>query len=121
MATLPSLLSCCAVIVSTLSPASPADAGLAHMQRLALADAGRRSGLPPEAIQLVSAARVTWRDGSLGCPQPGLAYTQALVPGYRVVLLARGLQLDYHAGLRGEPQLCAAGQAQSPLPDDQRI
>ena len=124
------MLSCCAAVVSTvivstlnveISTASPADAGLALVQRMALADAGRRSGAPPDAIQVVSAARVVWRDGSLGCPQPDMAYTQALVPGYRVVLMARGQRLDYHAGLRGEPQLCAAGQAQDPLPNDSRI
>jgi hypothetical protein len=42
--------------------------------------------IPEDTIDVVSAERVTWNDGSLGCPSPGRSYTQALVPGYRVQL-----------------------------------
>lgn len=86
----------------------------------ALADASRRTGLAIEALQLRSAAAVTWRDGSLGCPQPDRAYTQALVPGYRVRIRAQGRELDYHAGSRGAVVLCPADRAVEPLPDDGR-
>ena len=34
---------------------------------------------------LMRAERVEWNDGSLGCPEPGIAYTQAIVPGYNFV------------------------------------
>lgn len=108
-------------MVTAACAASAPDDGLSQVTRSALADAARRSGVAADAIRVVSAARVTWRDGSLGCPQPDLMYTQALVPGYRVVLHAAGRRLDYHAGMRGEFQLCPAGQAQDPLPDRDRI
>jgi hypothetical protein len=86
----------------------------------ALADASRRTGLAVEALQLHSAEAVTWRDGALGCPQPGRAYTQALVPGYRVRIRAQGQLLHYHAGSRGAVLLCPADRAVEPLPDDSR-
>lgn len=86
----------------------------------ALTDASRRTGLAIEALELRSAAAVTWRDGSLGCPQPDRAYTQALVPGYRVRIRAQGRELDYHAGSRGAVVLCPADRAAEPLPDDRR-
>ena len=38
---------------------------------------------------------VTWNDGSLGCPEPGMFYTQALVDGYHVILQAGDEELDY--------------------------
>ena len=86
----------------------------------ALADASRRSGSPIPALQLLSAAAVTWRDGSLGCPQPGMVYTQALVPGYRVRIRAAGRDLDYHAAQRGVVMHCPDGRAVDPLPDTDR-
>lgn len=96
-------------------------ASLEQASQAALADAARRSGLAVGALQLVSAERVTWPDGSLGCPEPGMLYTQALVPGYRIRIRAGATTLDYHAGLRGAPRLCPAGQAQPPVARDSRI
>ena len=49
---------------------------------------------------------MTWSDGSLGCPRPGQVYTQALVPGYQVVLEVEGRQYDYRATERGYYVLC---------------
>ena len=86
----------------------------------ALADASRRTGLAVDALQVKSAAAVTWRDGSLGCPQPDRVYTQALVPGYRVRIGAAGQVLDYHAGRRGAVTLCPAERVVEPLPEDGR-
>jgi len=88
--------------------------------QVALADASRRTGSPAPALQLLSATAVTWRDGSLGCPQPGTAYAQALVPGYRVRIRAAGQDFDYHAAQRGAVVHCPDGRAVEPLPDDNR-
>lgn len=98
--------------------ATPPDDELAKVTRAALADASRHSGDSSPTLEVVSAERVVWRDGSLGCPRPDRAYTQALVPGYRVVVRTRGGLLDYHAGLRGEPSLCPSDRAVDPLPED---
>jgi hypothetical protein len=80
----------------------------------AVEDAAYRSGLPRESIKVISSARVTWRDGSLGCPEPGMMYTQALVPGYRILVQAGAQKYDYHAGLSGPPKFCPEGQATVP-------
>ena len=75
---------------------------------VALDDAAQRLTVPRERIEVVSAERVTWADGSIGCPEPGMMYTQALVPGYRIVLRADGHTLNYHASDRGRPAFCPA-------------
>lgn len=90
-------------------PNLPEDgAGEVDSQLLAqiIADAAQRSGAAPEDIQIVRAESTTWRDGSLGCPQPGMMYTQALVEGYWIVLEADGQTYDYRATQRGTFRLC---------------
>lgn len=57
----------------------------------------------------VSTEAVTWSDGSLGCPQPGQTYTQALVAGWRLVVRAKGREAVYHASQRGQWLLCTGG------------
>ena len=69
-----------------------------------------------EAIVVEQAEYVIWRDGSLGCPQPGMMYTMALVPGYRIVLRVGDETFDYHASERGYFVLCEGGLAEEPLP-----
>jgi hypothetical protein len=82
-----------------------------------LGDAASRTGVEPGAIETVSAEAVTWSDGSLGCPEPGGMYTQALVPGYRLVLSAGDETLDYHADQGGTFVLCPADRARDPIED----
>jgi hypothetical protein len=63
-------------------------------------------GVPTDAVALVSARSVTWNDGSLGCPQPGQSYTQAIVPGMQVVVKVGTTQYDYRFGRTDTPKLC---------------
>ena len=67
-----------------------------------IADAASGAGVDPSAVEVISAEAVTWPDGSLGCPQPGQAYTQALVPGYRVILDVDGEEMAFHASEDGD-------------------
>jgi hypothetical protein len=100
---------------ATLGCAAPADDAALHRHiRAALADAARRTGIDAADLKVTSAERVTWLDGSLGCPEPDLMYTQALVPGYRVRIEAGSETLDYHAGARGAPLLCPPERAVDP-------
>ena len=80
----------------------------AEMIEAALDDAANRSTTARADIKVTSAEPVTWPDGSLGCPQPGMMYTQALVAGYRIVLQAGEQTLNYHAMSRGRPVFCPA-------------
>lgn len=101
--------------------ATPQASGLEGVVQAARADAARRTGIAADSLVLVSAEAVTWSDGSLGCPQPGMMYTQALVPGYRVRLRGPAGEMDYHASASGSLVLCPAGRAIAPLPGAARI
>jgi hypothetical protein len=87
----------------------------------ALTDAVSRTGLTKSELEVLSAEAVTWSDGSLGCPQPGMLYTQALVPGFRIRVRAGTETLDYHAGRRGAPTFCPAGRVVPPVSGDAAI
>lgn len=59
-------------------------------------------------IETDSAEPMVWSDGSLGCPQPGVEYTQAEVSGFRIILRAENKLWDYRAGAKGGVVLCDA-------------
>lgn len=84
-------------VVPTVSP-TPIEE---HVE-VARADLAAHLGVPVEAIEVAASVRVTWRDGSVGCPEPGRVYTQALVEGYRIELAVDGERFHYHGRL-GEP------------------
>lgn len=73
-----------------------------------------RTGVEPDAVTVAGFAEVTWRDGSLGCPVPGMMYTQALVPGQQLVLEVNGQYASYHAGRAKTFSYCANPQTPSP-------
>lgn len=66
-----------------------------------LADLAGRLGVDVDEIEVIRGESVTWNDGSLGCPKPGMMYTQALVDGYWVVLRVGDDTFDYRAGQSG--------------------
>lgn len=72
----------------------------------AVADLAASEGVDPGEIQVVTAEEVTWPDGALGCPDPDQMYTQALVPGYRVILDVDGEEVHYHGAEGAEPTRC---------------
>lgn len=71
-----------------------------------LADAVVRTSTDLADIEVIRGEAITWPDGSLGCPEPGMMYTQALVDGYHVVVRAGGEELDYRVGSGGGFRLC---------------
>lgn len=74
----------------------------------------RRSG--EGAGLTVRTESVTWRDGALGCPSSDRMYTQALVPGWRIVVTDGSRSATYHASRSGRWLLCPPERAQAPLP-----
>ena len=70
-----------------------------------------------DKLKVSSVETVTWLDGSLGCPEPDLMYTQALVAGYRIRIEAGGKTLDYHADKRGTVVLCPPERARASAAD----
>lgn len=85
----------------------------AELLAAARADLEKRlaAGNAAGPIRVLIAQAVTWSDGSLGCAQPGVNYTMALVPGYRVVFGVRTgtteRQYAYHSGRSGPLVYCA--------------
>ena len=102
---------------ATNDSACPMTSDLKAMVEAALDDAARRTKIDRTKLKVLGAESVTWSDGSLGCPEQGMAYTQALVPGYRIRIQAGAQMLDYHAGRRGKPTLCPAGRSIEPMPN----
>jgi len=94
--------------VPAATPATPGASGEVPAAKLAaaVADLARRTGADPAQIVVVSAEAVTWSDGSLGCPQPGMFYPQVLVEGYRLVLAVNGARYAYHAAADGDFFYC---------------
>ena len=82
---------------------------LAAEVEIALADLTERIG-DDRVIEVIAAHRLTWPDGSLGCPQPDMAYTQALVDGYRIEFADGGYLFIYHGASGSDPFLCVEGE-----------
>ena len=103
----------------TKTPQIPPPPGSTENQLIvsAKADLAERLGIQLGEIVLLSMEEVTWRDGSLGCPKPGMQYTQALVDGTLIVLSVDGRQYRYHSGRGGTPFLCE-NKPDPPLPPD---
>ncbi len=60
-------------------------------------DLSARAGVPAGDIAVRSILEVEWRDGSLGCPKPGMSYIMMITPGYVIELEAQGQAYEYHA------------------------
>ncbi len=71
-----------------------------------LDDAATRTGAARDGITVTEATAVTWPTGALGCPSPGVLYTQALVRGWQVILDAGGTRIDYRASGPGRFRIC---------------
>jgi hypothetical protein len=88
---------------------------LLEQAEFARQDFAKRRGTSPESVSVMSVRPVTWRSGALGCPEPGLSYTEALVPGVHILVRGNDEIAAYHAGVGGEPFLCPKGRAELPL------
>lgn len=82
----------------------------------AIDDLADELGIDAAAIQAGPVEQVTWSDGSLGCPEPGMSYPQVLTDGYRVILTVAGEEYAYHAGEDEELFYCA--DPVDPVSDD---
>jgi hypothetical protein len=72
----------------------------------ALSDAASRLGVPPGTLRVERVEGREWGDSSLGCPKPGMMYSQIVTPGFLIVISGAGKQLEYHSDTRGTVVLC---------------
>jgi hypothetical protein len=88
----------------------PADAALQEFIDKAIADLAQRLSIPVTQITFLESTSVVWPDASLGCPQPGIVYTQELTSGFLIHLEAGGKVYEYHADSNEQVILCRATQ-----------
>lgn len=92
----------------------PVDPALQSFVDRAVADLARRRDVDPAAIAVLEARAVVWPDGSLGCPRPGLEYTQVLQEGVLIRLQLGDRTYAYHGGGSRMPELCEHPRADGP-------
>ena len=80
----------------------------------AVDDLAASLGVDAGEVEVVSVEEVTWRDGSMGCPRPGMMYPQVLTNGTRVVLEYDGKRYEYHSGGRRSAFLCENPEPPAP-------
>jgi hypothetical protein len=68
--------------------------------------AGTHLGVGADQLQLTQVQAQQWPDASLGCPEPGQLYSQVVTPGFLVIIISGGHQLEYHTDMRGRVTLC---------------
>jgi len=76
------------------------------------ADLAGRLSIDEGQIEVVDVRDVAWRDGSLGCPQPDMMYTQVIINGMKIILSVDGEEYHYHSGGNSEAFYC-----ETPDPD----
>ena len=94
---------------STIGPETPPMTGEAPAPIVTAArdDLAERVGSgPASSADVVQSETVSWPDGSLGCPVPGLFYQPIVTPGYRIVFSVGGATYDYRATEAGVVSLC---------------
>lgn len=69
-------------------------------------DLSRRLSVDTGQIKLLEVKKITWPDSSLGCPQPGMFYSQTSQEGWLIHLAAVGQIYFYHSGETRVPFLC---------------
>lgn len=74
--------------------------------RASVEDLASTLGVDPGDVEVVSVEEVTWRDGSRGCAERGVMYTQALIDGSRITLRVGDTTYEYHSGGSRPPALC---------------
>ncbi len=100
------------------TPSSGGPDALDQSTEAARADLAAKMDVDPASIEVVERRFVTWRNGAMGCPEPDMMYTQALVPGVWIRLAIDDRRFDYHGARSAEPFLCPNERAEAPLPPD---
>jgi hypothetical protein len=96
----------------------PMGAGIQRLVDLATANLAANTGVDAADIEVLEAGFVTWRDSSLGCPQPDRQYMQVITNGSRIVLQTNGTSYSFHSGGNTPPTYCPKPAKNKPSPYD---
>jgi len=80
----------------------------------AVADLAVRIGVEVETITVRQARAVNWGSSAMGCPEEGMSYTQAIVPGMLLFLEADGTLYRYHGRIGRSLFYCPDERAKAP-------
>ena len=75
---------------------------------IAVQAVAKATGAAPGDVSIQSAAAVDFRDASLDCPQPGMAYAQMITPGHKIMVVSKGELYDVRVA-RGQAMICENG------------
>jgi hypothetical protein len=68
---------------------------------VALSALSESSSLPLDQITFVSTEAVDWPDSCVGVVRAGMGCAQAITPGFRIILEAKGFRYEYHTNQAG--------------------
>lgn len=71
-----------------------------------VADIARVAAVPVDQVTVQFSAFLTFPDAGLGCPVPGMVYTQVQVDGYKIVAVVVGTTYDYRGTSPGNFRRC---------------
>jgi hypothetical protein len=97
------------------APADTVSPGLQGVVDQAVADLAGRLAIDQDNIKVIEVETVVWPDGSLGCPQPGMVYTQVQQDGLLIRLRVEGDVYNYHSGGNRPPFLCEEARDDEPV------
>lgn len=59
-------------------------------------------GIPAAEVSFESVKPMQWPNTAIGCPEPGRAYAEVIVPGWMIILRHDAKLYEYHADREGE-------------------
>lgn len=89
------------IVRSTRTPSPAPQTELTPAEQAAVARLSSTLDLPAGQISILSTEAVNWPDGCLGIQRPGMMCTEAIVPGYKIVLEAGGEQYEFRTNESG--------------------
>lgn len=89
------------VVKPTRTPSPAPQTELTPAEQAAIARLSSTLDLPAGQISILSTEAVNWPDGCLGIQRPGMMCTEAIVPGYKIVLEAGGEQYEFRTNESG--------------------
>ncbi|MCB2179603.1 hypothetical protein KQH54_00615 [bacterium] len=105
--------------IMPLLPSESPSSNLNTLIENAIQDLAQRLSIETSQITVLEAQEVVWPNSSLGCPLPGMFYTDVLTPGYLIRLGANNTEFEYHASMTSEIMFCKNPQPPVPgMPDD---
>jgi hypothetical protein len=117
-ATLAIVTTGCQAVAS--SPAGKLPADQRSVADLAIDALSAELEIPRERIVVESVAEIDWRDSSLGCSKPGMAYLQVITPGHKVTLRADGQAYAVHEA-QGRAFVCNQAALPKGIVDDKQL